>query len=402
MPDFNYEAMATGGQRTKGTLTAQSPREVMSMLDARGLYPIRIDEARGNIVSRRWVSRVKPRTMAAFYSQMADLLQSGVPLLRSIELLERQASQPALSEVLREVRARVADGTSLGDAMSQHPRAFTELAVSMVRAGQEGGFLEDVLRRVADFSEQQEDLKSKVMGAMAYPVFLGSVGTLVILGLVIFFVPRFETIFAQLDKEGQLPFLTIALIGTSNFLIYWGWALAIALIGLGFLYWTWSKTPKARQLLDGLKLRIPGAGGIALSLALSRFTRILGTLLHNGIPILTSLRIAKDSTGNKVLSDAIEKSAENIKAGDKLATPLTACKHFPRDVVEMISVGEESNNLDKVLVDIANALEKRTTRHLELFVRLLEPLMLLVMAVGVLLVVLGLLMPIFRMASVVK
>jgi general secretion pathway protein F/type IV pilus assembly protein PilC len=402
MPDFTYEAMATSGVRTKGTLTAQSPREVMSMLDARGLYPIRIDEAKANIVARRWGSRVKPRTMAAFYAQLADLLQSGVPLLRSIELLERQSSQPALGEVLREVRARVADGTSLGDAMAQHPRAFSELAVSMVRAGQEGGFLEDVLRRIADFSEQQEDLKSKVMGAMAYPIFLATVGSLVILGLIIFFVPRFENIFKQLDKEGQLPTLTVALIGTSNFLIYWGWALAIALVGLGLLYWNWSKTPKARQFLDAMKLRLPGAGGIALSLALSRFTRILGTLLHNGIPILTSLRIAKDSTGNKVLSDAIEKSAENIKAGDKLATPLAACKHFPRDVVEMIAVGEESNNLDKVLVDIANALEKRTTRHLELFVRLLEPLMLLVMAVGVLLVVLGLLMPIFRMASVVK
>ncbi len=402
MPDFNYEAMGAGGQRSKGTLTAQSPREVMSMLDARGLYPIRIDEARGNAVSRRWVKRVKPRTMAAFYSQLADLLQSGVPLLRSIELLERQSSQPALSEVLREIRARVADGTSLGDAMAQHPRAFTELAVSMVKAGQEGGFLEDVLRRIADFSEQQEDLKSKVMGALAYPVFLGSVGTIVILGLVIFFVPKFENIFKQLDAQGQLPFLTKALIGTSNFLISWGWATAIALVGLGFLYWRWSNSPKGRQLLDAFRLKIPGAGGIALSLSLSRFTRILGTLLHNGIPILTSLRIAKDSTGNKVLADAIEAAAENIKAGDKLATPLTACKHFPRDIVEMISVGEESNNLDKVLVGIADALEKRTTRHLELFVRLLEPLMLLVMAVCVLLVVLGLLMPVFKMASVVK
>src|SRR5579885_850834 len=144
---------------------------------------------------------------------------------------------------------------------------------------------------------------------------------------------------------------------------------------------------------------MPGAGRIYLQYALSRFTRILGTLLHNGIPILLALRIAKDSTGNKVLANAIDKSAENIKAGDKLATPLTACHHFPRDVVEMIAVGEESNNLDKVLVDIAQALEKRTTRNLDLFVRLLEPMMLLVMAAATLVIVAGLLMPVFKMGS---
>ncbi len=147
---------------------------------------------------------------------------------------------------------------------------------------------------------------------------------------------------------------------------------------------------------------MPGMGKIYLSLALSRFTRILGTLLHNGIPILLSLRIAKDSTGNKVLADAIDKSAEHIKAGEKLAKPLTACHHFPRDVVEMIAVGEESNNLDKVLVDIAETLEKRTTRNLDLFVRLLEPLMLLVMAGVTLVVVLALLMPVFKMGQTVK
>ena len=325
-----------------------------------------------------------------------------MPLLRCLDILERQSSQPALAEVLREVRARVADGMGLAGAMAQHPRAFDELAVSMVRAGQEGGFLEDVLRRIADFTEQQEDLKSKVIGALAYPIFLAVAGFIILNILIIFFVPKFEPIFKRLQDKGELPTLTVGLIGVSHFLQSWGWAAALGVAGLIYLYRRWAKTPKGRMTVDLIRLRIPIAGKIYLSFALSRFTRILGTLLHNGIPILHALRISKDSTGNKVLTEAIDKSADNITAGDALATPLAACKYFPRDVVEMISVGEESNNLDKVLIDVANGLEKRTSRQLELFVRLLEPAMLLVMAGVVLLVVAGLLLPVFKMSSAVQ
>ncbi len=220
--------------------------------------------------------------------------------------------------------------------------------------------------------------------------------------LVLFFVPKFETIFKRLEEKGDLPLLTQAIVGLSHAMWSWGWAMILVVVIAVWLYVRWARSPAGRLRVDGLRLRIPGMGKIYLSLALSRFTRILGTLLHNGIPILLSLRIAKDSTGNKVLANAIDKSAENIKAGDKLAAPLNACHYFPRDVVEMIAVGEESNNLDKVLVDIAETLEKRTTRNLDLFVRLLEPLMLLVMAGVTLLVVLGLLMPVFKMGQTLK
>jgi general secretion pathway protein F len=402
MPDFTYTALAGTGARTQGTLTASNEREAAAILDGRGLFPIQIAQAKGTGTQRRWGRRVKSRVMAAFYAQLADLLHSGVPLMRSLELLERQSSQPALSEVLRDIRARVADGTSLSEAMAHHPNAFTELAVSMVRAGQEGGFLEDVLKRVADFTEQQEDLKAKVVGAMAYPVFLAGIGFLVLNGLILFFVPRFEVIFEKLRAKGELPWLTEMLMALSHGMWNWGWLVVILAIPTVWMIWRWAKSPKGRRIVDGWRLRAPGMGNIYLSLALSRFTRILGTMLHNGIPILLSLRIAKDSTGNKVLAEAIDKAAENIKAGDKLAAPLAACKQFPRDVVEMIAVGEESNNLDKVLVDVAISLEKRTTRRLELFVRLLEPIMLLVMALITLVVVAGLLMPVFKMASVTK
>src|SRR5262249_52018988 len=232
--------------------------------------------------------------------------------------------------------------------------------------------------------------------------FLGTVGFIVLNVLVLFFVPRFETIFQRLKDKGDLPILTQAIVGLSHLMWSWGWAVIIGVVALVWLYLRWARSPSGRLRVDGWRLKMPGMGKIYLSLALSRFTRILGTLLHNGIPILLSLRIAKDSAGNKVLANAIDKSAENIKAGDKLAAPLAACHHCPRDGVEMIAAGEGSNSLDKVLVDIAETLEKRTTRNLDLFVRLLEPLMLLVMAGVTLVVVAGLLLPVFKMGQTVK
>jgi general secretion pathway protein F/type IV pilus assembly protein PilC len=272
----------------------------------------------------------------------------------------------------------------------------------MVRAGQEGGFLEDVLRRIADFTEHQEDLKAKVIGAMAYPVFLAVVGFIILNALVMFVVPRFEPIFVKMQETGDLPALTQFLIAISHFMQgNWWWVIG-TVGGAFFAFRAWARTPKGRLILDNFRLRIPGAGKIFLSFALSRFTRILGTLLHNGIPIIQALRIAKDSTGNHVLSQAIEQSADNVTAGDSLATPLAACKYLPRDVVEMVAVGEESNTLETVLINIADGLDKRTSRQLDLFVRLLEPVMLLVMAAMTLVVVAGLLLPVFKMGSTVQ
>jgi general secretion pathway protein F/type IV pilus assembly protein PilC len=402
MPDFNYEALAGTGQRNSGTLSANSEREAMAMLDARGLFPLRIELAKSAISVRRGGRRVGSRSMATFFSQLADLLRSGVPLLRSLEILERQSAAPALSEILRDVHAKVADGTSLADAMGHYPRAFNELAISMVRAGQEGGFLEDVLERIATFTEHQEDLKAKVIGAMAYPIFLATTGFAVLNVLIIFFVPRFQPIFDKLDAKGELPMLTQGLIVVSQTLQkHFVWVLLVLLAAaVGFRQWAVS--PGGRVIVDGWRLRLPLAGKIYLSLALSRFTRILGTLLHNGIPILQALRIAKDSTGNRVLSQAIDSAADNVTAGNRLAEPFASCKYFPRDIVEMVSVGEESNQLEKVLINVADALEKRTARQLELFVRLLEPVMLLVMALIVGFVVAGLLLPVFKMSSAVK
>jgi general secretion pathway protein F/type IV pilus assembly protein PilC len=238
---------------------------------------------------------------------------------------------------------------------------------------------------------------------LAYPVILAILGTLVLFGLIIFIVPRFEPIFKSLDEQGQLPTLTIMIIAVSHSFLSFKALIILGVVIAGVVaFLRWKNTPNGRLRLDGWRLKVPGMGRIYLNYALSRFTRILGTLLHNGIPILRALKIAEDATGNRVLTQAIDRSAENVKAGDSLATPLAACNYFPRDVVEMISVGEESNSLETVLVHISEGLEKRTSRQLDLFVRLLEPLMLLVMAAVILVIVAGLLMPVFRMASVVK
>ncbi len=401
MPEFTYDALERTGKRSNGTLTATSEREAASMLDARGLFPVEIRPVRARTAARHG-KKVKGRVMATFYAQLADLMHSGVPLLKSLDLLETQSVNLTLSAVLREVRAKVADGTSLADAMRPFPRVFNELSVSMVRAGQEGGFLEDVLKRIAVFTDHQEDLKGKVVGALAYPVFLAVIGLIVLNVLIVFFVPKFEPIFKKLQEKNELPALTTMLLNLSHFMQDYWWLIIGGLVGAFIAYRSWVRTESGRLKMDRFRLRMPGFGRLFLALSLSRFTRILGTMLHNGIPILKALQIAKDSTGNRVLSHAIEQSAENITAGQKLAEPFRRNSYFPKDVVEMIAIAEESNTLDKTLVDIADSLERRSSRQLELFVRLLEPIMLLVMAVVTLTVVLGLLLPIFKMGSAVS
>ena len=399
MPDFTYTARSPNGQAATGVLTAASEREVMVMLDQKGLFPVTIQPAKKTVTAKMSGGRVKPKQLCTVFSQLADLLHSGVPLLRSLEIIERQSTTPALTHVLQDVRAQISDGTSLSDAMAKHPKAFNELTVSMVRAGQEGGFLEDVLARIAEFTEHQEELRAKVMGALAYPIFLSIVGTLIVLGLVIFLVPRFETMFG--NKQAELPFLTVWLLNISHFLQHNGLWLAIA-IGIGiYFYRRWLATESGRRRMDAFMLKVPVVGAIIRSLAISRFCRILGTMLKNGIPLLTALRIAKDSTGNKILADSIDKAAEHVTGGKSLAGPLASSKQFPRDVIEMISVGEESNTLEKVLVNVAESTERRTTRQLDLFVRLLEPIMLLMMAGMTLVVVLALLMPFMQANSLI-
>jgi general secretion pathway protein F/type IV pilus assembly protein PilC len=343
--------------------------------------------------------RVKGQVMATAYAQLAALLRSGVPLLRAINVMREQTSHKNLKAILEDVHRRIEDGTALADAMARYPRAFSEMSINMVRAGSEGGFLEEALERVANFTEQQEELKGRTLGAVIYPVVIGTIGTIVVSGLIIFFVPKFAVMFDQLRQRGELPWMTDALLALSDASRRWG--LFVVALGVAGYFWarTRLRTEEGRRWSDGVKLKIPLVGQIFQAFAVARFCRVLGTLLHNGVPILKALDISREATGNRVLTDAIGKAATNISSGQSLAGPLAASGRFPKMVVEMIAVAEESNTLDKVLVEISDGLERRTSRQLDLMVRLLEPLMLLVLAVVILIVVVALLVPVIKMSQ---
>jgi general secretion pathway protein F/type IV pilus assembly protein PilC len=271
----------------------------------------------------------------------------------------------------------------------------------MVRAGAEGGFMEEALERVADFTEKQEDLKSRTIGAIAYPLFLAVIGALVVTGLIIFVVPNFAALFERLRERGELPIFTDWLLWLSDTLRSSGLWIALGFVAIVFVLRGRLATEAGRVWRDRLILRVPVAGTIFLNLAVSRFCRVLGTLLHNGVPILKSLQISSESTGNRILAKAVQDAAENVTAGQALAGPLAACGYFPPSVVEMIAVAEESNSLESVLVNIADGLERRTWRQLDLFVRLLEPIMLLLLASVVLVVVIALLLPVIKMSTTI-
>lgn len=405
MPDFEYIAREKSGGRVTGTLTAGGVRDVMQLLEDKGLYTIAVNPAKEKKQLLKLGGRKKKvsgRSMVRFYRQLADLLTAGVPLLKSLELMERQSAEATLSEALAEIRRAVADGEGLAESMGKYPEIFGELALSMIRAGQEGGFLEDVLARIADYTEQEDELKGKIAGSMAYPIFLFLIGSSVITILIVFFVPKFEQIFERLREKGQLPMQTIALLGLSKFLQTYGIFLIAAFVAAIVALQRWLKTPQGREKLDRFKITAPKLGEVFRNLAIVRFCRVLGTLLTNGIPILAALRIAKDSCGNVVLSKAISEAADSVTSGESLTEPLRLSGYFPREMIEMVTIAEESNTLEKVLLDISTSTEKRTTRQLELFVRLLEPMMLLVMAIITLAVVSALLLPVMKMSSALK
>ena len=401
MPEFDYTARELSGKQIVGTLTATSEQDALSILAGKQLFPQKVVQSEA---SRRQADkgshRVAGKYLTTFYSQLADLLRSGVPLLRSLQLLEELTSNAALKYVVQDVREHVADGARLNDALRRHPKTFNQLTVSMVRAGEEGSFLEDVLARVAAFNDHQDELRGKVTGALVYPMFLMGVGGIIIAVLLLWFVPEFGEIFERMRSRGELPWATTALMGFSE-TIQKGWWFLLTLIGGGLtgVWYYFLNTEEGRFKLDQYKLRAPGLGGIVRNLAVARFCRMLGTLLNNGVPILQSLRIAKDASGNQVLSSAIGRAADNVSGGKSLAAPLRASGQFSPEIVEMISVGEEANNLENVLIGISDNLERYTSRRIDVFVRMLEPVLLLVMAAIVTFVIAALLLPVLNMSS---
>jgi general secretion pathway protein F/type IV pilus assembly protein PilC len=399
MPEFAYTARSTQGQDSTGVITATSRREAITLLADRSLFPLRV-EAQQTAAQRKTRfslrRRVKSEVLADTFTQLSDLLANGVPLLESLNILTRQTVDARLAEVLKDVREQVADGTGLDAAMAAHSHVFAPLTVSMVRAGLEGAFLEDALERIASFLRKQEELRMKVIGSMTYPAILGVVGVGVTIFLVTVVVPMFQDFFDRLERSGTgLPLVTIILISTSNVLVRYGLFIAGGVVAIAMLVKNWMSTEGGRAITDRVKLKIPVVGRIFHGAAVARFCRVLGTLLRNGVPLLTALRISSESTGNQLLQKAVLNSVETISSGDSLSRPLAASGLIPPPVMAMISVAEEANTLDVVLVRIADRIDQRIERQLDMMVRMVEPVMLLVIGGMVLFIIVGVLLPVF-------
>ncbi len=400
MPEFHYVARNELGSKIIGTLDAANETEAASQLSAGGFFPLEVKPLLQQTTTGK-VRRVSDRQLAAFYSQLADLLRGGIPLLRALKILQDQSSNTNMKFVLDNVCRRVEEGETLAEAMLRYQIVFGEIGIQMIRAGSEGGFLEESLVHVADYTEAQDDLRGRITGALVYPVTLFCFMIIIVSVILLFLVPYFDVLFQDLRRRGELPPLTEALLFVSKRMKYILFV-ALPVFAGGFAWFRiWNRTEHGRRTVDRFKLRTPIIGPVYEGFAVARFCRVLGTLLKNGVPIVKSLDIAADATGNKILVDAVKKAAENITSGSRLAEPLAASGCFPRSVVEMIAVAEESNTLDSVLVEISTSLEKRNWRALDIATKFIEPLMLIVLGGVVLFLVLALMLPVFNMSSTV-
>ncbi|MDR0705824.1 MAG: type II secretion system F family protein [Planctomycetaceae bacterium] len=401
MADYVYTAKTVTGNDVTGKLSANSKREALETLHRLSLFPISVDDARrGQITIKLFNRRVADSQVAAILGQLADLLENGVPVLAAFQVLIKQTTHPLFREVLTDIHDQIADGEAIDNAFASHPNIFNDLTISIIRAGAEGAFLEDALRRTSKFLEQQAELKGKIISAMIYPSILFFVGISVVVTLLIFFVPQFMPFFNQMvDAGNPLPWTTQSLLWMRNILLGYG----IYFVGAMFFLGVWIQGQLSTQwgirIMDRVKLRLPLLGPILLNSAVSRFCRVLGTLLENGVPILRSLDISSQSTGNTVLADAVKRSAENVSSGEPLSKPLTDSGIVPPQVMAMITVAEESNTLENVLVNIADTIERNTARQLDTIIRLIEPLMLLIMAGAVFYIIVSMLLPIINMTT---
>lgn len=408
MPDFDYKAKTLQGATINGQLTAADQQDALKQLALQQLFPTSIEqtqEGKGGF-SLGFGPRVGSSVLANFFTQLADLLGAGVPLLRSLQLLKDQTTNPLFKDVLNDVLDDVSQGQRLAPSMAKHPKVFNELIISMVQAGEEGSFVEDVLRRLAVFTQHQQEMKNRVTGAMVYPLFLLTFGLIVVTVMLIFFVPKFEPIFDQMSAKGQLPYATTLLLMLSNGLSQYGLFVLLGLGGAYYLVQNYLASADGRRRWDRFLIsEIPlgnmrvGMGTIVRSLAISRFCRVLGTLLGNGVPLLKSLKISKDATVNVILSEAIDHASDKVSTGKSLAQPLKSSQQFPAEVIEMIAMGEEANQLERVLIDVSEQLERKTQQRLDVMLRLLEPFMLLLLAGAIMFIVVAILLPIMSSSS---
>ncbi len=406
MASFGYKAVRPDGTLAEGLLEAGGRSEALQQIRDLGLKAIRVDETgtRAAAASSSWswrTSRVTFGQLETFTRLLSSLLSAGVPLSRALVILRREASSPAAAEQWGKVHDLVVDGLSLADAMARFPRTFPRVYVAMVQAGETGGFLDAVLTQIADFQARDKDLRAKVFSATIYPLVLGALAIAVLVFLLVFFIPRFTTIFEGFG--GQLPLLTRLIVGTSDFFQEYGILLAAAAAG-GILYArSWLRSERGRLLGDRWLLRLPVAGPLQARFAMSRFCRMLGTLIRSGVPLVEGLQVARRSIGNQVLVEAAASSVERVKKGDRLANSLRDCRSlFPGSVIEMVSVAEESGGLDNELIRLSDVTERELDQELKTAVALMEPLMLFLIAALIGTIFVGMVLPIFTIQDYIN
>jgi len=398
MPSFEYRAIGGDGRSVSGVLAGASEQAVLSELLSRRLTPISVRESTPPMWQRR---RVKASQLATTYVQLSDLLRAGVPLLRALRVLSNKRSSPTLSAVMRRLADAVEAGEELAGAMRAEPDVFTPVHVAMIRAGEKGGFLEDVVGKLGGLMQAQLALREKIVNALIYPAVLVGVGLVVMLGIFGFIVPNARPLFERLEATRGLPGITRVVLGAGDVVVL-GWPVLFVVIGGVFGVMALVRRSKAwRTRLARVKAGTPVVGVLGRASASARLCRILGTLLANGVPVLAALEISREAAGDPLMEDAVGEATEAVRKGERLSPTLEQSGLFDPDIVEMITVGESANNLDSVLLTTADTLERRVERDLERIAKLVEPALLLVLALVVAVVALGLILPMTRMSQAI-
>jgi type IV pilus assembly protein PilC len=402
---FEYSVRDAQGAIKKGSIEASSEAAVANRLREMKLAPITIDEVKtGGLKTEIKIpgfsDRISLKDISIMSRQLATMISSGLSLLRALTILAEQTENPALSRVVMDVRSDIEGGRSLSAALGRHPTVFPALMINMVRAGEVGGFLDSVLTSVATNFESEVRLRGKIKSAMAYPTVVFAIAILAVVGMLLFIVPTFQKMFATLG--GQLPFLTRVLVAMSNGLKV-GIIPLILLVILGVYLWKSNKRKLGvRQFVEPLYLKAPVFGGLVQKVALARFTRNLGAMLRAGVPILQSLDIVGEASGNIVVENATRAVRESVRSGNSLAKPLSAHPIFPPMAVQMMAVGEDTGALDQMLDKIADFYDQEVESTTDALTSLIEPLMIAVLGAIIGFMVIGLYMPIFSVFNLVK
>jgi type IV pilus assembly protein PilC len=414
MPTYSYKALDKGGKEIKGNIEATGEEAVAERLRSMGYYVTSISKSRGGVgqvdladlpiirTIGRIVSRgkVKLKHLSAFSRQLATLIGAGLPLLRSLQILEQQIEDKNLKEAVEGVTKEVEGGSTLSEALAKYPRIFNRLYVNMIKAGEIGGALEQVLDRLAMFQEKAQAVRSKVKGAMWYPAVVITIAMSVVAIIMIFVVPKFADMFSGLGAD--LPFLTQMLIDISdNMVLYW-YVPLVAIVIFIFAFGAFKKTPFGAYAIDKALLQMPIFGAIIQKSAIARFSRTFGTLLDTGVPILQTLLIVKDTSGNEVVARAMVDIHSSIRDGDTVSEPMKNFTIFPPLVVHMIAVGEETGALDKMLIKVADAFEREVDDAVDGLAKLIEPLLICMLGGIIGTVVVALYLPIFSVTNAIK